>query len=120
MAKFLAVYIGTATAQQKAGWASMSDKERQSREQAGMAAWGQWVAKHRDAIVDTGAPLGKTKRASPSGIEDGRNHLTAYVIVEAVTHEAAAEMFREHPHFALFPGDSVEIIECLPLPGANA
>ncbi len=29
----------------------------------------------------------------------------------------AARMFADHPHFAIFPGDSVEIMECLPLPG---
>jgi hypothetical protein len=22
-----------------------------------------------------------------------------------------------HPHFTIFPGDSVEIMECLPMPG---
>jgi hypothetical protein len=30
---------------------------------------------------------------------------------------AAARMFEMHPHFAIFPGDSVEIMECLPIPG---
>jgi hypothetical protein len=38
------------------------------------------------------------------------------VIVEAESHEAAAALFSEHPHFAVFPGDSVEIMECLPIP----
>jgi len=33
------------------------------------------------------------------------------------THAAAARMFADHPHFAIFPGDSVEIMECLPIPG---
>ena len=120
MSKFVAVFIGTATAQEKAAWSSMSGPERQAREQAGMAAWGQWMTTNQKAIVDGGAPLGKTKRASASGIEDWRNQITAYVIVEAATHEAAAEMFREHPHFTFFPGDSVEIMECLSLPTAAA
>ena len=43
--------------------------------------------------------------------------MTAYVIVEAESHEAAAEMFADHPHFTIFPGDAVEIMECLPMPG---
>jgi hypothetical protein len=30
----------------------------------------------------------------------------------------AAHMFENHhPHFAIFPGDSVEIMEILPIPG---
>lgn len=41
-------------------------------------------------------------------------------IVEADSHEAAARMFENHPHFSIFPGDSVEIMECLPMPQAWA
>jgi len=42
--------------------------------------------------------------------------MTAYTIVQAESHEAAAELFASHPHFMIFPGDSVEIMECLPIP----
>jgi len=38
-----------------------------------MLAWGQWVETHEAAIVDTGAPLGKTKRISGQGIADMKN-----------------------------------------------
>lgn len=31
----------------------------------------------------------------------------------------SAAMFVNHPHFTLFPGDAVEIMECLPIPQAN-
>jgi hypothetical protein len=64
-----------------------------------------------------GGPLGRTKRASASGVSDMRNNLTGYTIVQAESHEAAAKMFENHPHFAIFPGDSVEIMEVLPIPG---
>ena len=69
------------------------------------------------AIVAQGSPLGKTKRASREGIADLKNAMTGYVIVEAESHAAAAKLFENHPHFTVFPGDSVEIMECLPLPG---
>jgi len=68
------------------------------------------------AIVEQGSPLGKTKRASAQGISDIKNNMTGYVIVRAESHAAAARLFENHPHFAIFPGDSVEIMECLPLP----
>jgi hypothetical protein len=42
--------------------------------------------------------------------------MVGYVIVQAESHEVAARMFENHPHFAIFPGESVEIMECLPLP----
>ncbi|MGZ3710974.1 MAG: hypothetical protein ACXVBE_04425, partial [Bdellovibrionota bacterium] len=60
---------------------------------------------------------GKTKRIDKKGISDFKNELTAYTVVEAESHEAAAKLFLNHPHFAIFPGDAVEIMECLPIPG---
>lgn len=84
------------------------------------ACWGQWMHDHQAAIVDAGAPVGATKRASPDGIEDTRNHVTGYLLIKAASHAEAAEMFRDHPHFSLLPGDSVEIMECLPMPGGES
>ena len=116
MKRFLAIYIGTATALEKAKWRELPEEERRARDAAGVQAWEAWAAAHAAAIVDMGAPLGKTKRASPEGITDIQNAMTGYVIVQAASHEAAARMFEGHPHFAVFPGDSVEIMELLPLP----
>ena len=82
-----------------------------------MQAWMDWGTTHTAAIVDQGGPLGKTKRVSPEGIDDIKNSMTGYVIVRAPSHAAAAKMFENHPHFSIFPGDSVEIMECLPIPG---
>ncbi len=113
--RYLAIYLGSVEAREKAERAGTITEASM---QAGMAAWGQWVARHRDQIVDIGSPLGKTKRVSAAGIADITNMATAYVIVEAESHEAAAEMFRDHPHFTIFPGDAVEVMQCLPMPGA--
>ena len=52
-----------------------------------------------------------------TGIADTRNDLTGYTIVQAESHEAAAKLFQNHPHFTMFPGNGVEIMECLPIPG---
>ncbi|MGA8259311.1 MAG: hypothetical protein WB783_03775 [Arenicellales bacterium] len=114
MKKFLAVYIGTAEARAK--WDSLSAEERKRRERAGMEAWHKWVEDHKASIVEGGAPLGRTKRVSAEGISDIRNNLAAYTVVEAESYDAAARLFEGHPHFAIFPGDSVEIMECLPIP----
>jgi hypothetical protein len=117
MKRFLAIYIGTATAVEKAKWNQLPAEERNRREAAGMKAWMDWGDKHAGSIVDQGTPLGKTKRAAADGITDITNTMVGYVIVQAESHAAAARLFENHPHFAIFPGDSVEIMECLPLPG---
>jgi hypothetical protein len=116
MKDFLAIYVGTEAALEKSGWTELGDDQRKAREQAGMKAWMEWGGTHAGAIVDRGTPLGKTKRVAPEGIEDIKNVMAGYVIVRAESHSAAAKLFENHPHFTIFPGDSVEIMECLPLP----
>jgi hypothetical protein len=116
MKRFLAIYIGTEAALERAGWKTLDERRREELQASGFAAWMEWGKANAAAIVDQGAPLGKTKHASPRGIADVKNALTGYVIVQAESHEAAARLFENHPHFAIFPGDSVEIMECLPLP----
>jgi len=114
MKTFMAIYLGSSAARSK--WDKLSEAERKERQAAGMTAWRDWVAKHSASIVEGGGPLGKTKRTDAKGVTDVRNNLAAYVIVQAETHEAAAKLFLNHPHFAIFPGEAVEIMECLPVP----
>lgn len=112
----MAVYTGSASGAEKAEWNALDAEQRKAREQAGMEAWDKWGKVNQKAIVDNGTPLGKTKRISRQGISDSKNNIAAYTIVHAESHEAAAKMFENHPHFTIFPGDAVEVMECLPLP----
>lgn len=116
MKRFLGIYIGTTSALERSDWKKLNEDERRKRQESGIKAWMEWGEAHRGAIIDQGAPLGRTKRASSKGVADIKNNMTGYVILEAESHEAAARMFENHPHFTIFPGDSVEIMECLPLP----
>ena len=117
MKKFLAIYIGTAEKLDKSGWNALDAATRKEREAAGIQAWMNWGMQNQAAIVDHGTPLGKTKRISSQGVADTKNTSTGYVIIEAESHEAAAKLFLDHPHFKIFPGEAVEVMECLPLPG---
>lgn len=117
MKRFLAIYIGTEAALETSQWNKLDEEKRKALNASGFKAWMEWGVANSVAIVDQGSPLGKTKRASPEGIADIKNVMTGYVIVQAESHEAAARLFETHPHFTIFPGDSVEIMECLPLPG---
>ena len=97
-------------------WASLSEAAKKDRQKEGIKVWSNWAEKNSKMITDVGNPLGKTKRVNPQGISDTKNLLTAYTIVEAESHDEAAKLFQKHPHFEIFPGDSIEIMECLPLP----
>lgn len=115
MKKFAAVFLGSDKSM--SAWHQLDAQTRAAREQEGMQAWGAWVEKHKGSIVEMGSPLGKTKLVNKAGVSDTKNMLTAYTVVQAESHQAAAEMFRNHPHFSIFPGDAVEVMECLPIPG---
>jgi len=114
MPNFLALYMGSEAANAHAA-AHPPTPEHMAE---GMAAWGKWMADHAGVIVDHGGPLGHTKKASPQGVSDTRNFVAGYVIVRADSHDAAVRLFEGHPHFAIFPGDSVEVMQALPVPGA--
>jgi hypothetical protein len=115
MKKFLAVYTGSPAAM--AQWHRNDEETRTRQTGLGIAAWHKWVADHQASIVELGAPVGKTKRIAATGISDTTNNIGAYTVVQAESHQAAAELFVNHPHFTIFPGDAVEIMECMPVPG---
>jgi hypothetical protein len=117
MKKFLAIFLGSQSSPKFAAWNALPATQREAQHKAGVAAWHAWVEKHRAAIVDGGGPLGKTKTISAQSIADTKNLLTGYTVVQAESHEAAARLFENHPHFTLMPGDCVEIMEILPIPG---
>lgn len=117
MKTFLAVFTGSPASPSKARWDALDDEAKKSREQAGMTGWMEWAKQHETSIVDGGAPLGKTKQINANGISDTKNNLAGYTIVRADSYDTAAKMFENHPHFKIFPGDAVEIMECLSIPG---
>ena len=109
MAKFMAIYTGKPGGRpEDLGEATIAK---------GMQAWADWMTRHAAQIVESGGPLGKTKRVTAGGIADVSNNIAAYIVVEAEDHEAAARMFEGHPHFSIFPGDGVDVMPCLPIPG---
>ena len=116
MKTFMAVFTGSPAAFEKFQRENPDPEKRKAMEKAGMAAWMKWGETHASSIVDNGGPLGKTKRVTRDGIADIRNNLAGYTVVKAESQEAATKMFLGHPHFTIFPGDAVEIMEVLPIP----
>ena len=115
MKKFLAIYLGSPEALAK--YRAMDEKMRKDNDQAGMSAWSKWVTDNKASIADMGSPLGKTKHVDKNGITDVKNDMGAWTVVQASSQEEAAKLFLNHPHFAIFPGEAVEVMECLPIPG---
>src|ERR1700753_614041 len=113
---YLAVFVGSKNSQKFAAWNALSEAERKAKEKEGIAAWKAWVTKHQDSLAEMGGRLGQTKKVGSGGVSDISNELGAFTVVRAASHEAAAKMFENHPHFAIFPGEAVEIMPVLPIP----
>ena len=89
-------------------WMKLPEEERKAQEQQMQNEWNAWMAEHKAAITET-AGIGKPKKITSGGVEDARNDLMMYSFVEAESLEAAAEMFKNHPHFGI-PGAWIEVM----------
>ena len=114
MKQYMALYLGNAEARE--AWMAMNEAERKEREKEILKAWASWYEKHEDVIADGGAPLGKTKRIDTSGVSDTKNEIGGYTIVNAESHDEAAQLFVDHPHCSFAAGNTIEVMECLPMP----
>lgn len=115
MKKFLVIYLGAEGSAKQAAWEAMEPEARQAKQKEGIAAWQNFMQVNEKAIVD-GGPLGKTLKVTEAGVEPVKNQMMAYTIVQAETHESAAEIFRNSPHFTHFPGEAIEVMECIDIP----
>jgi len=113
MKKFLAVF--TTNSEKMATFNQNPNAQQISIK--GIAAWHQWMEDNKSAIVETGGPLSRTTRVTLAGIADFRNNLGGYLVVQAESQADAAKLFLDHPSFAIFPGEAVEVMEVLPIPG---
>jgi hypothetical protein len=95
-----------------ADWAkTVSPEERKKQSDQMMKDWGAWQKKHAAHIKDNGMPLGKTKRVTKGGkVADIKNDLNYYIIIEAESHDAAAEVIKDNPHF-MIPDSYVDVME---------
>ncbi len=118
MKKFLAIYRAS-PGKGNEEWNKLPADEMQKKVQQGMEAWGKWMQEHSSRVILPGGPLGKTLQTDKNGVKSVVNSDTGFILVEAETHEEAAKMFLNHPHFSIFPGENVEIMECLPIPGQS-
>lgn len=117
MKKILAIYRGDSSTKAQEEWSRLSPEEQKRETQRGIEGWGKWMQENGTSVVYPGGPLGKTLAVSKEGIASTKNKDCGFVVIEAATHEEAAKKFLNHPHFSIFPGENVEIMECLPIPG---
>lgn len=112
MKTFLAIFTCAENSKNHQAWKTLDLQTQKDRYEKGMVAKDRWVQKYKSQIVFDGGALGeRTKQVNHTGIHEIPSLMGAFLVIQAESHEEAAKMFVEHPHFACFPGDGVEIIE---------
>ena len=114
MQKFLVLYMAPAASLEE--WMKQPEEVRKADEDKMKADWDLWMNTHRTMFTGTTAGAGKTKRVTESGVEDVKNDVMMFSIVEAESHEAASSVFEQHPHFGI-PGAWIDVMPAHALPG---
>ncbi len=89
-------------------WMKMPQEARQAEEDKMKAEWGEWMKSTGGKVTETSG-AGKTKRVTKEGIADTKNDIMLYAIAETETHEEAAKIFENHPHFGI-PGSWIDVM----------
>jgi hypothetical protein len=92
-----------------------------AREQLANATPEQMQAERRTEVDDRVARLlgPRHPRLAGGSVSGSETDATGFSIVQAESEDAAAELFRDHPHLGMpGGGSSIEILELLPLPGS--
>ncbi|HET7538535.1 MAG TPA: YciI family protein [Polyangiaceae bacterium] len=108
MKKFLVLYRSAISTRERLAQASPEQNKTT------MAAWRAWAERAAASLLELGAPLGDStaiKGSVPAGFVGG------FSIVQAGSRDAAKKLFDGHPHFE-HAGNSIELLEYLPMPGA--
>ena len=116
MPRFLAVY--TIKPENVVRFRSLPKSEQDATDAVGLKEWADWEERNAASFLDRGGMVGKTVRVTRDGIAKAVNDFCGYIVVEADTIDAAARLFENHPHFAVFPGDGVDIMPFVTEPAA--
>lgn len=103
MQKFLVLYMAPSANLEE--WMKLDESVRKGQEEEMKQGWNTWMEKN-GALFESGytAGAGKTKRVTPAGVNDVKNDVMIFSIVEGESQEAVAEAFKDHPHFGIPDG----------------
>lgn len=112
MKTYLALFTCSENSKNHLAWKSLSPEEQKTRSHHGTIAFQKWRDQYQKKIIFQGGSLSKmTSVVDSKGIREIPSQMGAFFVVEANSLSEATKMFLNHPHFSLFPGDGIEILE---------
>ena len=108
MPRFVAVY--TMQPEALVAFRALPKSEQDAIDARGLKAWEAWDKRNAAALVAGDVMAGKATRVTTAGIAPAQNQIAGFRIVEAADIAAAAQMFQDHPHITIFPGDGIDVM----------
>jgi hypothetical protein len=106
MKKYFVLY--KASPEEIKKWLSKSSPEDQKKI---TEAWGKWTGDHKSDIADPGTQLNQVKQVTTKGITDVHNDVGGYMILQAESHDAAAKLLQDSPHFLGGDAFTIEVMD---------
>lgn len=115
MNKYLAIFVAPVEAYDN--MKEVMKSQAPDEKQKGMEEWKMWMERHKANLVDPGSGVGSAKRVAQDGsITDARNTIGGYMIVQAESHAAAADLFKDVPHFGV-EGATIDVMQIMQMEG---
>lgn len=117
MKSFLVIFTCTINGVNHERWKKLDSRAQRQCLRDGEEALKLWTERYGGRVVFEGGSLAeRTNVVDASGIQDLPSRAGRFAVVHAESSEEAARMFDGHPHFAIFPGDGIEITEWVEAP----
>lgn len=113
MPHFLALFTCAENSPNHKAWKNLEAPRQKERFEAGMKARAEWNQKYQTRVLEDASLHQRASLVDKDGLHEGPSGMGAFLVLKAESLQEATQMFRQHPHFAFFPGDGVKIIEIL-------
>jgi hypothetical protein len=84
--------------------------------QQGVQAWADWSEEVGSALLDPGAPVGRSVVLDEAGPTDRQSSVVGMSILEADSMEAALKHVEGHHHLRWAPGCEITVLEEMAIP----
>jgi hypothetical protein len=110
MTQFLVLYNSEMSAGDQMAGATAEEAK------AGMDAWMAWAGEAGDKVIDLGMPVQPKVLVTANSTTESTSKTAGYSILHGETEDDVSALLAKHPHLQV-PGNSIEVLEILPMPG---
>lgn len=112
MKTFLIIFRCQTGSERHNKWLEYSTEEKKSALEIGLSQQENWFRKHEQQVIFNCQGLSPASVfVDAHGVSNSSSLIGKFLIFQAASIEETVEIFRDHPHHTIFPGDGIEIVE---------